>query len=448
MTMKSSLQRAGSPRSLLSQLISAPDLVQTVRALPAPAFSALIRHVGVEDAGELVALATKEQLVTAFDEDLFVNTRPGERETFDGARFAVWLEVLLEAGDEVAARRVADLSEDFVVQAISRLIVVLDHDALLGRMNERGRDVEYADKAIERALSEEIDGYLLLCREYDGWDAVMSLILALDRNQRDFLERILSRCAALASGYLDDLSVLTGILSAEDSLSEDVEAEREDRRSQQGYVEPRSARAFLALARQPGASDRKWSERDPMTQSYFRELARASAALPTTVPSVESASPKLMALLAEVGVVQRAPGRALLGAAAPTSMNAQSPLLAALQLLFEQNPECFHLRMEELAYLSNVLVAGANNKGARFRAAEAAEAALATCRLGAQLVHAERSDASQRLSQPVTPQALCQVLKAYGADLLFRRASSMLVTHHPRSPGFLRSEAELDELVK
>ena len=62
MTMKSSLQRAGSPRSLLSQLISAPDLVQTVRALPAPAFSALIRHVGVEDAGELVALATKEQL--------------------------------------------------------------------------------------------------------------------------------------------------------------------------------------------------------------------------------------------------------------------------------------------------------------------------------------------------------------------------------------------------
>jgi len=446
--MKSSLQRAGSPRSFLAQLIAAPDLVQTVRALPALAFSALIRHVGVEDAGELVALATTEQLVTAFDEDLFVNTRPGHRETFDVARFAVWLEVLLEAGDEVAAHRVSELSEDFVVQAISRLIVVLDHDALLSRMSEGGREADYADKAIESALSEEIDGYLLLSRQYDGWDAVLALILALDRNQRDFLERILSRCAALASVYLDDLSALTGVLSAEDSLSEDVEAAREDRRSQQGYVEPRAARAFLTLAKQAVASDRRWSERDPMTMAYFRDVARSSAALPKAVTPVELASPKLMDLLAEVGVVHRTPSRALLGEVASASTSAQSPLLAALQLLCEQKPECFLQRMEELAYLSNVLVAGASNKGERFRAAEAAEAVLVTCCLGAQLVFEERSDARDSGSQPVTAQALCQVLKAYGADLLFRRASSMLATHHPSSPGYLRSAAELDELLK
>ena len=35
-------------------------------------------EIGIEDAGEIVALATTEQIVTAFDEDLFVNARPGD----------------------------------------------------------------------------------------------------------------------------------------------------------------------------------------------------------------------------------------------------------------------------------------------------------------------------------------------------------------------------------
>lgn len=78
-------QRATSTASLLSRLIATPDLVRAVQALPGPTFSALVRRIGVEDAGELLALASNEQLVDAFDEDLFRNDRPGERETFDAA---------------------------------------------------------------------------------------------------------------------------------------------------------------------------------------------------------------------------------------------------------------------------------------------------------------------------------------------------------------------------
>ncbi|MFC1642683.1 DUF6178 family protein [Myxococcota bacterium] len=97
-----------------------------VRALPAKAFCALIRRVELEDAGEVVALATTDQSLGALDEDLFVDREPGERETFDNARFVVWLEVWLKAGEEAADARMVELSEDFVMRALSSIVLVLD----------------------------------------------------------------------------------------------------------------------------------------------------------------------------------------------------------------------------------------------------------------------------------------------------------------------------------
>ncbi len=228
--MRSALRCLPTPTSLLSRLIETPDLADMVRALPLTTFAALVRHVGVEDAGEIIALGTTEQLVAAFDEDLFQNTNPGERERFDVGRFVVWLEVLLEAGDSVTARRFAELSDTFVVQALSSIILVLDHDALLLQLSVGGRAAFAADKALEGCLCEEIDGYLLVSKVHDGWDAALALILALDRDDRSLLVRLLDRCAANSSEYLDDLDALSTVLSLAESLAEDIEVEREERR--------------------------------------------------------------------------------------------------------------------------------------------------------------------------------------------------------------------------
>lgn len=70
-------------RSLLNSLIELPDLGSAIQAPPAQTFAALVRKVGIEDAGELVAFATTPQLVQAFDEDLFVSDRASERESPD-----------------------------------------------------------------------------------------------------------------------------------------------------------------------------------------------------------------------------------------------------------------------------------------------------------------------------------------------------------------------------
>lgn len=414
-----------SSSSLLARLIEAPDLAPAVRALPPVSFSALIRHVGVEDAGELLALATKEQLVTAFDEDLFTNTAPGERETFDGARFAVWLAVLLEAGDAVAAARFVELSEDFAVQALGRLVVVLDDGALRDRMSEGGDDAAAADKAIESSLSEEIDGYLLVARDPEAWDSVLSLILALDRDHRAFLVRILDRCADLSRSLLDDLDELATHLSTADSLAEDVEAEREARRSALGYVEPRAARSFLTLARQPLSSSAVRTERDPITRAYFRDLERRSAPAPESRTSTADVRSSVTALLAagteqEVEAVRPAPA---------TGAADTPPLIEALRLLGARDPEILAARTEELWYLANVLMAGADAREGRLRPTDAIDAALATVTLGAELEAGARNQ---------TPGELAGILRGCSADRLFRRASSSL-----GSRGFLRSAAEL-----
>lgn len=439
-------------RGLIHRLLDTPQLVQELRALPGPKFAALVQHLGVEDAGELIALATTEQLVAAFDEDLFQAGRPGERETFAAERFVTWLEVLLEAGEQVAARRIAELSPDFVVQALSSLVLVLDHDALLARLSEGGRAAYYADKALESALCEELEGYLIIARQADGWDAVLALLLALDRDHRPLLERLLDRCAYLARGYLDDLEGLHEVLSAADSLAEDVEAEREERRTQQGYVEPRAARAFLALCQKPLPTGISATTRDPLTAAYFRDRqmpgrppAQQGVNGPRSAGNPQQAESNLAALLPG-DEPSPAPPRAQLGDGATT---ATAPLVTALQRLHEEDPLCAGERMDELGYLANVLVAGAaggHETAGRMRPLSAAEAVLATVALGAELAaEAERAVGDRRRASP--PELLA-VLRRVSADVLFRGACSALAQDPGRrQPRLLHSADELAAIL-
>jgi hypothetical protein len=444
--VNSSPFRPGVPGTLLARLINTPDVAKTVRSLPAQAFSALVQHVGLEDAGEIIALATNDQLVAAFDEDLFANTKPGERETFDSARFVVWLEVLLEAGDEITAKRVTELSEDFVVQALSGIVLVLDYEALLARAREGGEEADYIDKAIENSLYGELYGYLLISRKHEGWDAALALILALDRDHRSFLVRILDRCANIASGYIDNLDELSAVISAEDSLAEDVEAERENRRGRQGYVEPQAARNFLYLAQQPMTSEIDPDERDPVTREYFRNLERPSAA-------ESSAATDLHALVGLPGTMDV--GGFSLTALPPgvgdetNRSDETTPLVESMRLLNDLEPTAFNERIEELEFLANVLMSGAGTADRRFRPVEAAEAVFATVGLGAELEARERGSAGHRDIGRATPTELCRVLRSCPADLLFRRASRALVGRNTEasSIGFLRSHEELDKVL-
>lgn len=57
-------------RRLPAHMVEAPALLDAVSALEPRILGRLIHHVGLEDAGELVALATVDQIARILDDDL------------------------------------------------------------------------------------------------------------------------------------------------------------------------------------------------------------------------------------------------------------------------------------------------------------------------------------------------------------------------------------------
>src|SRR5687767_6829947 len=209
------------PRRLLDRVLSTPDLVHVVRSLPAPALAALVARIGVEDAGEILALATTAQVAHLFDEDVFT-----EDEEIDPARFALWLSVMLEAGERATAERVVALPDDLVRAALHSFVMVLDLDAIGVQVQHR-EDLADANDALEAAHTEDLDGHLLVVKRHDGWDAVWTTLLALGAGHGAYLERLLARLSAADMERVDN-DGLYEVLTSEEMLREDAAAEREE----------------------------------------------------------------------------------------------------------------------------------------------------------------------------------------------------------------------------
>lgn len=404
MTRDLSVLRRIRPSStqLLARILELPDLATSVQALPAPVLAKVIDAVGLVDAAEIIAFATPEQLAGVFDEDLWRSEHAGADERFDSDRFLVWLEVMMEAGESFVAERLATLPEDLVALALHQHLLVLDVDELFVEM--RGVDEQEGnatEKALSNCLSEEIDRYQLVARRHDGWDALWATVLALDRDHHDVLARILERLCAMTAEQIDREGGLHGVLTSEEMLEADVAGDREDRRAELGYVAPADARAFLKLARQPMTELPR--EHDPVTRAYFRGLAKSPKGSPRARGPRQTLDPDIRneggaraeartersglgRLLLEAGVVtSRAEATRQLGSGAADRTLGEPLLVRAMRALAEVDATAFATRSEEIAYLANVLVAGASIEGRRYRPAEAVQKAIDVCSQGLEL---------------------------------------------------------------
>jgi len=370
-------------RALLTRLLDEPGLVRAVQALPPRALLQLIDQVGLEDAGELVALATTDQLERIFDEDLWRSSAPGADERFDPARFALWLEVMLEAGEAFAADTLAGLDEELVALALDHEVLVIDLDEVV--LTALEPEVE---KLIESEPNIDFDQYRVLGRRLEGWDTLAAALTALDERHPGLLRRLLDRLCRASSEWIADNGGLCDVLTAAEMLREDAAGEREDRRAGAGHVSPASARAFLAL---PAGDARAIlaEPRDAVTRAYFREYRAPEQ------PAVERAD-------TWVEEIVTGAARPLLEGAAP------EPELLLQRTLALVGEEVAAERLRELAYLANVLLGGAPR---RYRPLEAAHEALARCSAGL-----ERAIA-------VTGRSAADLLAHTGCDKLFRIGS-------------------------
>ncbi len=433
-------RNGGSVEERLARLLDTPLLARVVPHLPPETLHQLIRSRGLDACGELITSATPEQLTSLLDLDLWRHARPGRDERFDVDRFGEWLQVLVDAGDSVAARTVAALDKDLVVAGLSRYVRVLDpgifeptaqsddepvdrHEAMregdaMFVSEPVDDEAVYPDEAPLHdsnadSIECELGGYIVRARRPDAWDAIVTLLAALDEEHSNFFHDVMQGCRRLSNSR-PEIDGLDDLLLAPEQQIHEVASERERRRSQQGYATPGDARAFLEMARHPKTRSDAPMAANPIVAAYFRaadegsdssnETARSPEPRPELPMSTPSTSTPLqsgvshssdvraadapeslesvMELLAEAGLVPERP-RALLEAAVDEP---QATRLAQLRRLMayvrDADDTGYFSRTRELAFLANTLLSGCSIQTRSFTPREASDAAAAVCNLG------------------------------------------------------------------
>jgi len=375
------------PRQLLDRLLDTPNLARVVRTLEPGILHKLVRTCGLEDCGEIVALATPEQLRDVFDLDLWSGGTAGKDDRFDAARFGRWLEVLADADLGHAARTIAGLDPGLVVAALMHHVHVVDRmttppDALM--------------QLLESAASHEVGGYTIISRRTGSWDAILEVLVQLESEQPTCFHTLMGECRQISVREAVFEEDGFDLLRPAAQLVTDAGFDRDSRRDAQGYVTPGQASAFLESSRRVRLALDRSPEPDPISAGYFRDLDHRhsshvkSPSRTDSVPARADAAAvradddraTFLDALRVAGVIGDAPQVLLAaGSGGDSGGRALERIVQHMQAA-GQDAWVSARRSEELAYLANVLVEGCSFDSGRFAAPDAYNAALAVCNLG------------------------------------------------------------------
>ena len=376
---------AKEPADRIARVLQSPLLARVVPQLPPETLHALISHRGLDAAGELIAAATPSQLTAVFDIDLW--RRSGRDDRFDDHRFGEWLEALVESDELLAARIIAAIDEELAINGLSRYVRVFDPAAV--SMSTGDDETMPSDGRSFDGLSREVGGYLVRAKRTDAWDAIIALLFALAEHHPHSFHVVMCGCRRL-SNSTPEIDGLDDLLTEPEQALHDVAAERDDRRSQQGYLTTADARAFLQMARQRHRHPGVQASSNPIAEAYFRAVDDGAHAVehgpgrPTASDASETGDREsvaaVAALLEDAGLLAARP-RALLTASS-TDSAPPTRLDALLRQIADSDEIAFAERSRELAFLANVLMAGGSVLSRAFTPREASDAALAICNLG------------------------------------------------------------------
>jgi hypothetical protein len=386
MQKRKQLTKARSSRQLLKTLTDNPGLPAFVPTLQAPVLKRLIEHVGLHDAGDLIALTTPQQMREIFEESLWEALIPGQAERLRPERFLEWLDVMLEAGAAFAAQRLIELGDAFVALHFAPLLTVVDA-TVLSEHQEDACMCAMCMLSARDASFEVIGDYLVVGLHDDEWDTVRAALVEIDGEDAAFLQRVLAQCSTAPT--MRDFNPDGGM------LEDDETYEREQRRERSGFMTPQMAAVFLKSARQASREDLFASVGyDTISQRYFNQLATAAASAAEQRRQITEHDDGGSAQMTITPVQLRALETALVdaqivGDRSPALLsgpqNAREPTLALqarLDRLQLTHPTVFAARLGELIFLANVLMSGSWYQGGRFSETEAAAAALACANLG------------------------------------------------------------------
>ncbi len=216
----------GSGEERIDALLALPDPQRVIQALPADEFVLLVKEIGLNDAGELLSLASPRQLQTTIDMDGWVG---GE---LDVTTMGEWLSVAFEMGHKIAARFVGAQEDGVLTLYLAKSIRVVER--------EEEPDPPVPD---DMEIFPSPDGALQLVADPDDpeLNTIRALIIHLYRDSAARARTILRALRwelpsqleedfyRLRSGRLEDLGFL----------------DRDEAREMYGFTDPNAARDEL-----------------------------------------------------------------------------------------------------------------------------------------------------------------------------------------------------------
>src|SRR5262245_49836195 len=284
-------------RSLLDRILNTPSFEQVVPRLRPDLLHRVIQTCGLEDCGEIVALATPGQLARIFDLDLWRAARAGRDEQFDADRFGVWLEVLVETGAAAAAQKLVGMDVDLVVAGLAQHTLVYDRAAVTPYETTDGELVTFYADAIsvfDDGLTFDVGGYLLVAKRARSWEAIVEVLTSLDTGHPDYFHQVMRGCRALSNSGRE-IDGLDDLLSEGDQVMFDLAVDRERRGEKRGYVAPAQARAVLQMSRELRFGSDAMPPANPLVRAYFRAIDETTAADAHSASSPSGASGLLAA---------------------------------------------------------------------------------------------------------------------------------------------------------
>ncbi len=323
-----------------------------------------------------MAQATPAQLSQVFDLDLWRPARPGLDEQFDAERFGVWIEVLVEAGADLAAEKLSQMPIEQLIAGFAHHARVFDLAALATYETTDGDRIE--SRVLGDELVREIGGYCVAARREDAWDAIVAVLSSLDAKHRARFDELMCDLRSLSDSDRE-LDGLDALLDSSGQMMFEAASGRERRREKHGFASPAEARAFLQMSKsvRPGVVPPP----NPLARAYFRSIDTSSEVVENPVRADE-ADVEVVELLAEAGVLPQEAPRGLLTSAQDQSSRRLAQMHRCMRCVFERDEVAFGERNAELAYLTNVLMAGCSIQSRPFTAQEASDAAVAVCNLG------------------------------------------------------------------
>ena len=263
-------------RNLVCQLIEQPLLVQFLKQAQPEQFVRLVRHIGVEDSADVIALASARQLTAIFDEVFWKNEATGTAERFDSEEFALWLEIMYEHSQAAAQSIIAGMDDELLILGLAENLLVVDYESLSLRMlgQERLTGDDLLDKVLEGEHCLEWNDFFIISKKGRAWDTLIAVLVDLDGEDPSRVQRILQNMLYITTEYIEDNGGLYSVLSSGEMLQDDLAGEREQRKTARGFVSPESASIFLQLAQKtPLETIMAAKENDYLTRSYFRTFS-------------------------------------------------------------------------------------------------------------------------------------------------------------------------------